>query len=330
MLSDFKTSTLLILFVVIVGLLGFCLYNLFSPGPLVSAKEIDISSGAGFYEIVNRLSREGVIRSKVFFEIYALATNKASHLKPGRYFLNSHISIKELADVLKNGPQEISVVIFPGMTVKEIDDKLSSLTIIRSGELKNFNVSALKEKYGWLSDSSLEGFLLPDTYNFFTGSDVNFVAKKMLDNFSLKALPFFRDYSNLSKIINLASILEKEVPDYKDRCLVAGILAKRLAENMPLQVDATLLYFKCSGEFANCAGLTQVDYKNDSPYNTYLNNGLPKSAISNPSLEAIKAALNPEKSGYWYYLSDPKTDKTIFSKTLDEHNENRAKFLVNK
>jgi len=336
---NFKTPGLVFFSVAVAGLLIFYVGNSFLVGPSASIKEFDISSGAGFYEISNKLAIEDIIRSEIVFEIYALATNSASQFKPGRYFLPSHISIPKLVEVLRNGPPEIAVLIVPGMTAKEIDDKLSSLGIIKSGELINFDITPLEEKYQWLSlikdkpkgaGGFLEGFLLPDTYNFFAGSDTNLIVEKFLDNFKSKALTFFGDYNSLLKTINLASILEKEVPDYNDRQLVAGILIKRLSVGMPLQADAGLVYFKCSAKFINCPGLNQEDYKIDSPYNTYLHGGLPQTAIDNPSLEAIKAALNPQKSDYWYYLSDSETQKTIFSKTLDEQNQNRAKYLLNR
>ncbi len=317
----------------LIGLLGIILalgfLNIARPSFSASAKELQISPGASFSEILNKLDSEGFIRSKTIFRVYALITGSASQFKPGRYFLDTDVSIPALIKILTDGPVEVSVVIYPGMTLKEIDDRLSSLEIIKSGELINFDASSFKKDYPWITDS-LEGFLLPDTYNFFTGSDADSVARRVLSNFKAGVLPNFNGYDNIPKIINLAALLEKEVPDYNDRRIVSGILIKRLNIGMPLQVDASLIYAKCSGRFLNCPGLTADDYKIDSPYNTYVYNGLPKTAIGNPSLDAIKAALNPQKSDYWYYLSEQKTGKTIFSKTLEEHNQNRAKYLLNK
>lgn len=149
-----------------------------------------------------------------------------------------------------------------------------------------------------------------------------------MDNFKLKVLPFFENNPGLLKTVNLASLLEKEIPDYSERQIAAGILLKRLKAGMPLQVDAALVYIKCGGKFLNCPALKEEDYKIDLPYNTYLYGGLPKGPICNPGLGAIKAVLSPQQSDYWYYLSDPKTKKTIFSKTLDEHNRNRTKYLI--
>jgi len=291
-------------------------------------RDLEIKAGMSFDEVADELKTENLIQSKTIFKIYSLIMGQARQFRPGRYILATGISIPELVKTLTSGPAEISVVIAPGMTLKEIDEKLSSLAVIKPNDLVDFNINSLKKNYPWLEKiQSLEGFLLPDTYNFFLGSGPDLVVKRFVDNFELKVLPFFGKSDNLLEIINLASILEKEVPDHYEARLAAGILMKRLAAKMPLQTDATLIYAKCSDKFLNCPSLQEEDYKIKSPYNTYLYTGLPKAPISNPGLEAIKAALNPQQSDYWYYLSDPKTKKTVFSKTLDEHNKNRAEYL---
>ncbi|MEK6879450.1 MAG: endolytic transglycosylase MltG, partial [Nanoarchaeota archaeon] len=105
-----------------------------------------------------------------------------------------------------------------------------------------------------------------------------------------------------------------------DREIVSGVLWKRLKAKVPLQVDATLVYITGRKE------VSESDKKINSPYNTYYYRGLPKGPISNPGLSAIKAAIFPEASHYWYYLS-AKDGKTIFSKTLEEHNRNKAIYL---
>jgi UPF0755 protein len=136
-----------------------------------------------------------------------------------------------------------------------------------------------------------------------------------------------RDAGNFSRNLILASLLEREVSDFKDRQIVAGILLKRLGVGMPLQVDATICYIKKSEGQEDCYPLQPADFKKDSPYNTYVNRGLPAGPIGNPGRAAIEAAMSPQKSAYWYYLSDPETGKTIFSETLDTHAANRVKYL---
>jgi UPF0755 protein len=291
-------------------------------------KVLEIKTGMSFDEVADELKTENFIQSKTILKIYTLILGQTRQFKPGRYILSVNLSIPELVKILTKGPAEISVTIVPGMTIKEIDEKLSELTIIEPDSLVNLEPVSLKEDYPWLNEAqTLEGFLLPDTYNFFVGSDGGLVARKFLDNFESKALPFFANSSNILRTINLASLLEKEIPDAGEQQIAAGVLLKRLGAGMPLQVDAALIYGKCFGRFLGCPSLQEKDFKLDSPYNTYLHIGLPKTPICNPGLTTIEAALNPQKSAYWYYLSDPQTKKTIFSKTLDEHNTNRAKYL---
>ncbi len=302
--------------------------NLLNAGHSAEAKVLEIKEGMSFDEVADELKKIKLIDSKFFIKVYALITGQANQVKPGRYILSGDNSFPQLLGILTEGPEEISVFIAPGMTLKEIDEKLKVLGVIEQNGLAEPNVDLFKKKYYWLEGaSSLEGFLLPDTYMFFSASEAESVANKFLDNFEKKALPFLINSNNLLETVSFASILEKEVPDYQERRIVAGILIKRLNVDMPLQVDAALIYGKCFGEFLNCPSLQEADYKFDSPYNTYLYNGLPETPICNPDIDAIKAASDPEKSGYWYYLSDPKTQKTVFSKTLDEQNENRAKYL---
>jgi len=328
-----------VFFILAVLALGWAFFQGKESVNLSQPKEVEISKGMSFDEVSSELKARDIISSKTVFKIYGALSGSFDKIKPGRYFLSKDIEISRLMKILVDGPEEISIIIPSGLTLAEIDDKLSAAAVIKPGELINFNVDNLRKDYSWLPAETngavggpLEGFLMPDTYKFFSGADVDLVARIFLDNFyknviSAGGLLFFAKQGNVLKIINLASIIEKEVPDSSERCLVAGILNKRLSVGMPLQVDAVLVYVNCRGRFLNCPKLNKEDYKKDSAYNVYTRQGLPPGPISNPSLDAIRAALSPVKSDYWYYLSDPKTKETIFSETLDEHNENRAKYL---
>jgi UPF0755 protein len=323
-------------------LLGYFFYLLqpVSDAAEPREKNFTVSPGTGLKEIAAHLYSLGLIRSEDAFKIYALISGKAGQLKPGKYDLNVNMAVPLIVKILTAGPQEISVTIVPGATLREIDDKLTALGIIKKGALTNFDFKPLKENYNFLDKAiSLEGFLLADTYYFLPDSEIEVVIQKILDNFKQKALVLISpenpqsgltNNSDLLELLNLASLLEKEVPFSEEQRVVAGILEKRLKVGMPLQVDATIVYVKCSGRFLNCPPLQKENFKIESAYNTYLYPGLPPTPISNPGLDAIKAALSPIKSDYWYYLSDPETKKTIFSKTIDEHNRNRVKYLLNK
>jgi UPF0755 protein len=326
--------------VAVAVLLGFAVFfvSFFTASPMSSAeqdnsaKEFIVNQGEAFDSIADNLKKEGLIKSKTVFKMYSFLTGRMESLKAGKYFLDGGFSLTEIARLLADGPKVASIMIFPGETLKEIDDKLSENSVIRAGDLIHFNPRLVLSDYPWLKGAnSLEGFLLPDTYNFSEHSDAKTAIRKMLDNFEKKAVPFLeKSPEGFSNTLILASILEKEIPNFEEQKIAAGIFNKRMKTGMALQADATVIYAKCSGRFFGCAPLTRLDFQKDSPYNTYLYAGLPPAPISNPSAKTIEAASKAEKSDYWYYLSDPKTKKTIFGKTLEEHNENRALYLLRK
>jgi UPF0755 protein len=303
----------------------FTVYFLERLGPVASVNgssvDFEIKSGEGFLEIANNLESEGIIKSSTAFEIFSFLNGSALKFKPGIYRLNTEFSPKDITDILTVGARkEVSIVIREGLSVFEVDDILVKADILKEGELINYSL-----------DNNLEGKLFPDTYRFFTGSDVKEIALRFTDNFSAKVQNLLnKDPKNFERNLILASMIEKEVPDHEERRIVAGLFLKRLSINMPLQIDATICYIKkinkVKGGFP-CYPFDPLDFKIDSPYNTYLYTGLPTGAIASPGVSAIEAVLEPEGSPYLFYLSDPDTKKTIFAKTLEEHNTNRAMYL---
>lgn len=303
-------------------------------------REFEITKGNGFSGIIDSLYGQNLIRSKKVSVIYGALTGSAHQLKPGSYLLSAGSSTPEILEVIKRGPSiDVAVILQEGATQKDMDAVLSQKGIFAAGSLNKLSVKSFIDKYPFLKNQkSLEGFLFPDTYRFYRQSDPADVGGKILNTFNLKAWPLLSACDgqnakcsglNPAEVLTVASLLEKEAPIFLDRRLIAGIIYRRLAIGMGLQIDATLVYAKCRGTFTTCADskVYRKDLTFQSPYNTYLHNGLPPGPIGNPGLEAIKAALSPIKSDYLYYLSDPKTGKTIFSETLEEHNNNRAKYL---
>mgnify|MGYP001612875717 CR=1 FL=1 len=289
----------------------------------VESKTFRVMPRDGFREITSRLHEEGFIRSRLAFELLAFLRGAAEDLKPGVYELSPNLGSLAILDHLVKGDKRVVDVVIPeGASVYDIDRILSEKAVISKGELLVF-----------AKDKKLEGRLFPDTYKFFLSSGVEDVAAKFLDNFKSKAEPLLaKDPKNFETNLILASLLESEVPDYEDQRLVAGLLKKRLAVGMPLQVDSTICYIKeILGERAknsqNCYPLTPLDFAVDSPYNTYRYKGLPPGPIANPGVSALRSALDPKNSDFWFYLSDPKTKKTIFSKTFEEHKLKRTAYL---
>jgi len=320
-------------------LLGYFLSSLNPVSAASLVKEIEIKEGEGFGQIAADLESAGIVRSGIVFKAISLISGSAHKLKPGIYMLDVSKSAADILKAIVAGPEmEREVVIPEGFTLADIDKRLSDAGIITAGALISYNPEVLKNNYEFLkSPVKLEGYLFPDTYNFFIKSKPEEVAVKFLDNFRQKAWTLLMGKSyiagktilNPHQILIVASLVEKEVYFDEERAKVAGIIYKRLKMGMALQIDATITYAKCNGLIFYCENpaILKTETKFQSTYNTYLYKGLPPGPISNPGLKSIEAAINPETSDFLYYLSDPKTHKIIFSKTFEEHNENRARYL---
>ena len=255
-------------------------------------------------KISDKLKEGGFVRNKYAFALYARALGKSKKIKYGKYLFNEPVSVFSLISRLAKGEfgfKPIKVTITEGMTAKKISELF--------GDFENFDKEEFLEK-----TKNLEGYLFPDTYLFLPFAETEQIIGTMTDNFKKKAGDVGKE------IVIMASLIEKEVPNSSDRKIVSGILWKRLKLGMALQVDAVFPYI---------TGKQKVlleDLKIDSPYNTYLNKGLPPGPISNPGLDAIDAARNPKESPYLYYLSG-NDGKTRFAKTFSEHLRNKEKYL---
>ncbi|MBI2604351.1 MAG: endolytic transglycosylase MltG [Candidatus Harrisonbacteria bacterium] len=291
-----------------------------------------VRAGESLADIARRLQNEGLVRSAASFRWYSLFAGSAHTVKPGAYRISSSESAVRIAEKLAKGPEDVTVVIPEGATLRDIARLLAANGILQEGAVEQLPPAGFSEQYPFLKNrKSLEGFLFPDTYKFAPQSEATVVVKKMLDNFAAKAYPLLRAAgSALYETLIIASLVEKEVPDVADdRAIVSGIILRRLRIGMGLQIDATVLYAKCASALFTCASprLAREDYAIASPYNTYAHAGLPPTPIANPGIDAIRAAINPKETDYLFYLSDPKTKRTIFSKDFEEHNEQRAKYL---
>ena len=302
MISRAKISIAAIVFFVLAGFSGY--FFLPAPKDFPSGAAIVIEKGTGLAEISGKLKKEGFIKNKYAFALYARSLGKSKKIKYGKYLFNEPVSVFSLISRLAKGEfgfKPIKVTITEGLTIKEISELF--------GGFENFDKKEFLEK-----TEKLEGYLFPDTYLFLPFAETEQIIGTMTDNFKKKAGDVGKD------IVIMASLIEKEVPDSDDRKIVSGILWKRLELGMALQVDAVFPYI---------TGKQKVlleDLKIDSPYNTYLNKGLPPGPISNPGLDAIDAARNPKESPYLYYLSG-KDSKTHFAKTFSEHLRNKEKYL---
>jgi len=304
-------------------------------------KVIEIKEGEGAKVIAEKLEKERIIKNKYYFLFYVLKTNTKSKLQAGKYSLSPSMSIPYIVKKLVSGDtikEEKRITIPEGFRTSQIEEKLKKELERENIKISDFKIKDFKEKYIFLSDApdeaSLEGYLFPDSYVFTNKKDLNDreVAReaviKMLDNFDKKLDKSLREEikrqnKRIYDIVIMASILEKEVKTKEDREIVSGIFWKRIQEGKPLESCATIAYILGKDKWRYSFEETRIE----SPYNTYLNKGLPKGPISNPGLDSIKAAIYPKNTDYNYFLTDPKTEKTIFAKTALEHEQNQEKYF---
>ena len=270
-------------------------------------------------EIASDAKKQNLIKSPFLFKILTALFSRNNAVISGDYVLNKKENVFEVTKRLAVGDFRLSAVkitVPEGNNIFEIADIFS-----KADDLRNFN----KEEFLRLVKDK-EGYLYPDTYYFLPNVKAKQIAETMEDNFAKKVSAIQSSIKKFDKtfkeVLTMASLLEEEVRTIDDRKVVAGILWKRIKIGMPLQVDAVFPYITQRKNRT----ITRDDLKIDSPYNTYLNKGLPPSPISNPSLDAIISALDPIETNYLFYISDKK-GITHFATTLEEHNKNVEKYL---
>jgi len=315
------------IFLLLIFLVCFEIYVPANPGSHETIT-FTVQKGWGDDEIALNLQEMGIIKSPWFFKLYVVLSLKHSMLQAGDYSVSPKMSIHQIASNMAQGNViRDELVILEGWNKNNIAKYLEFEGICA----KDYFLFLLKEDYSnefdFLKDKpkniDLDGYLFPDTYEIGKGATCEDVLENMLSNFGRKlTLKMRQDIASQKKsifdIVTMASLIEKEVRGISDKKIVSGILWKRISIDMPLQVDATIVYV---------TGKTPVSYadlKINSPYNTYKYYGLPKGPISNPGMDSITAAIHPTKTNYWYYLSD---GITHFSSTLEEHNIAKAKYL---
>lgn len=292
-------------------------------------KEVVIPSGSSTVEIAKILRSNNLIRSEWFFIMRARLYDDSVQMKAGKYLLSSNMTTDEIIEKLKSGKSIVDTVKFTipeGFTVNEIADRLQQMGIVNKNDFINeaqngvFNYDFLKDLPKDRPDR-LEGYLFPDTYIIKKGTNAHDIINLMLSRFDEIYKTYIKGNEtnvgmSTDKIIIIASMIEKEAKIDKDRPLIAGVIYNRLNKNMKLQIDATVEY--ALGKHKDKLSLD--DLKINSPYNTYMNYGLPIGPISNPGLKSIEAALNPAKHDYYYYVAQS-DGSHIFSKTyLDQLN----------
>jgi UPF0755 protein len=291
-----------------------------------------ISRGETAGSIAQRLETEGFIRSALVFTYLLYDTGREASLQSGTYTISAAYTPRELARVFEKAPSEQAVLrIIEGWRLSEtaaavnkafplilVDDFMKAAVV---GQRRNTVL------VGLAPETSLEGFLFPDTYFFKPTATATQIVDALVDQFELRVGQTLRQAAvdrkaTIYDIVKLGSIVEREARDRQESATIAGVYSNRLAIGMKLDADPTIQY--AIGEWRE---LTLADLEIASPYNTYKVAGLPPTPICSPGQAALEGAAKPAQVPYFYFVA--KNDGTgdhAFAKTIEEHEANRVKY----
>ena len=270
---------------------------------------IEVAEGDSFYGVLNKLSEKDKIKNEFLVKLYLKIRGIKPEVLAGTYKLDKSMTLDEIITLLSSDSTvgKIYITIPEGYTIDDIAEELEENNICSSEDfissVKNYDLPAYvsnnpSKRY------NLEGFLFPDTYGFNENENADFVVMTMINRFEevwqelVESLNLSIADDEIEKIVNVASIIEKEAVVDSERSLISSVIYNRIEIGMPLQIDATVIY----SYGYHIEKMYERHLEIDSPYNTYMYYGLPIGPISNPSRASLMAALKPEKTDYLYYL----------------------------
>ncbi|MBM7716496.1 UPF0755 protein [Bacillus thermophilus] len=310
--------------------------------------KIEVPIGSSTSTIGQTLKEKGIIKNATVFKYYVKLNNVAG-FQAGVYDMAPSMTLSEIAQTLQTGTlarEAIFKIAVPeGYQLEQIAESIEKHTDYTKKEIMEKlddqeTIKQLQEKYpDLLTDSllnknikhPLEGYLFPATYSYY---EENPPLESIIDPMIQKTYEVVTKYDeqmkekkmDVHKLLTLASLIEKEATEKADRHLISSVFYNRIQKDMPLQTDPTVLY--ALGEHKERT--MYKDLEVDSPYNTYKVKGLPPGPIANAGEASIKAALNPAESQYLYFLAEYGTGEVHYSKTLEEHNKLKAKYITEK
>ena len=317
---------------------------------------VEITEEDDMDAIIAQLQEKGLIRYPWLFQLYADLSHAEEDIELGSFTLNTNYDYHALVNELSSSGSrvEVTVQIPDGYNCRQIFKLLEEKGVASIESLEEFAANGELSNYWFLEDVErgdkycLEGFLFPDTYNFYQGGGAEHAITKLLGGFNNKfnedmqhALDALNkdlaatmrangksdDYVvenmlTVQELITVASLIEKEAASAKESPNIASVIYNRLYDwgSNPryLNIDAAIVYVTGNNK--------EIDTSYDSPYNTYLNTGLTPTPIANPGMSSIEAALKPADTNYYYYVLNPETGSHVFASSYDEHAANVAKF----
>lgn len=304
----------------------------------VNIVDLQVTEDTTLQQVAKELYKNNIITNKNFFLLEAKLDKNYQHLIKGTYTLTSNMPTVEILNLLttvSTGEKDTLKFTIPeGYTVEQIAERLASLNIVSKKDfLSAVTDRDYDDEYTFLQQIppdlsykyKLEGYLFPDTYIIRKNASAEEIVIKMLNRFQ----DIYDSYASFipstgytgHELLTIASIIEQEVRLDEERPIISGIIDNRIKHNMPLQMCSSVQYSLNKRK----AALTYEDLQTNSPYNTYLNKGLPIGPICNPGEACIKAAFFPQDNDYYFFvLKDSKTGSHAFSHTFKEHNEEKS------
>lgn len=303
-----NVTTIFVIMIIIITIWQ-CFKIVDTPLKIKDEEIIEVAEGDSFYGVLNKLSEEDKIKNEFLVKLYLKIRGIKPEVLAGTYKLDKSMTLDEIITLLSNDSTvgKIYITIPEGYTIDDIATELEENNICSSEDfinsVKNYDLPAYvsnnpNKRY------NLEGFLFPDTYSFNENENADFVVKTMINRFEevwqelVQSLNLSIADDEIEKIVNVASIIEKEAVVDSERSLISSVIYNRIAIEMPLQIDATVIY----SYGYHIEKMYEKHLEIDSPYNTYMYYGLPIGPISNPGRASLMAALKPEKTDYLYYL----------------------------
>lgn len=328
---------LILLLVLIAAVVLIWLYQQLQPTSKGNDVKFTIQSGESTSEVAANLQKAGLIRNAFLFRAY-LSLHHVGHLiQAGEYSMAPGASYSQLLKQMEHGevPSDIVKVTIPeGFTVQQIAQRLNQMKVCTTASFMS------EVQHGHFTEpflsqlpndpkikDRLEGYLFPDTYDFVRGESPHQVIDEMLQDFEKHVTPSVQaqiksSHLTLPQVITEASMVEKEAKVAFERPIIASVINNRLQHQPPmkLQIDATVLYV-----IGHRNIVTDADLKAQSPYNTYLNYGLPPGPIANPGMASIMAVIHPAKTKYLYYVvKNDGTGEDYFATTYAQQRHNIA------
>jgi UPF0755 protein len=276
---------------------------------------VEIEEGMPLKAIARNFADRGIVGNAMLFELVTRSLGDDRHIPAGYYYFSRKDNLVWVSMRILNGDFEINpvrITIPEGMTAKDI----AKVLLLK---LPEFHAREFVER-------AREGYLFPDTYFFRPGQSTEAILSVFDNNFRTRLLDIQKEIAasghTLDELLIMASLLEKEASKTADRKLIAGVLWHRIDIGMPLQTDATFPYYLGRNTYE----VTLEDLKEDHPYNTYTNKGLPPGPIGNPGLDSILAAAKPTKTNYVFFLSD-RQGNFHYSVTYEGHLANKRRYV---